>query len=72
MKVDKGIPIPTSKKGGGGKGKWQLLLEKMNVGDSVLVTEFQNKTSMFGAAKSLKMKITTRAEDDGFRVWRIK
>ena len=68
MKIEKSIPIPRKY----GHGKWTLLAEQMDVGDSVLVRSQSDRSSLTTAMKSRGFKLTTRSENDGYRVWRIK
>lgn len=66
MKIDKDVPIPSR-----GKSELRKLLEKMEVGDSVL-------TDGRSYARNTAHRVlgtgcyTIRKEEQGYRIWRIK
>lgn len=66
VKIDKNIPIPSK------KGRWTVVMAKMDIGDSVLLEKRTEYTSMANTAKSMKMKLISRQDGNKFRVWRIK
>ncbi len=63
-KIDKGIPIPKK------PGKYQQLVSEMSKGDSVLITTTREKAGLTAAFKRFGIKIVTRKEEGGFRIWR--
>ena len=72
FKIEKNIPMPTG-------GKWRTILIELEVGDSVLLNEADhNKTksslrsAVFSVAGLIGIKLATRTEGDGTRIWRIK
>ena len=71
IKIDKGIPLP--QKSLRIRQAYDLY-QKMEVGDSVLLTESE-RTMLHDAIRSMegssKKKLSTRRENNGFRVWRI-
>lgn len=75
MKIDKDIPIPKQK---GGGGKWQKIAVKMEVDDSIFFPEVKkgywgsSAHSLCSALRSLGMKATLRSVEGGIRVWRTK
>lgn len=69
-RIEKGVPIPTQI-----KPSRQGLLQKMEIGDSVLFvgTERQQVFDWYSTpSKRLGMKIKLASEQDGIRMWRIK
>lgn len=53
-------------------GKWKTVFSKMNIGDSVEI-EGVKIASAFVAAKNMKIKITTRKQENGkIRIWKIE
>lgn len=76
-KIEKNIPIPIKSKPGYDKcATWRLVISKMKIGDSFVVTkkeyfDFHNATRFDSSLK--KFKFTSRSIDaDTKRVWRIK
>lgn len=72
FKVEKGIPIP--KRGADKKGELRLTLEKMEVGDSIIVPNYMRQVA-WQAAKAIGIKTqskTINPETREMRVWRIK
>lgn len=67
VNIDKNVPIPPRK-----KGRWTVVMAKMDIGDSVLLEKRTEYTSMANTAKSMKMKLISRQDGNKFRVWRIK
>jgi len=66
IKVEKNIPIPKK------PIYWKGILKTMEIGDSFFTTPRPNAHPTLNAAKALGIKITTRKEGDGVRVWRIE
>jgi hypothetical protein len=64
-KIEKQIPAPRFRSG------WAKLLSEMEIGDSILVTD-QVRECMHIYAKRAGVKVKTRKENDGARVWRIE
>jgi hypothetical protein len=66
--IEKGIPMPEPKR----RGKWEELIKKMKVGDSVTVDSITQAQIMHAAANRNNAKVTVRREGGGYRVWRFK
>ena len=69
IEIDKNIPMPDSVRGS--RGKWQLLLAKMEVGDSFLMPDNVKKSSMYQLCKPYA-KISVRETSEGIRVWLLE
>lgn len=73
--IESGIAIPARKSGGPrGNGKNQQLLRSMNIGDSCYIAKPQHSvsTTFREVGKKLQMKVITRREGDGTRLWRTQ
>ena len=69
MNIETDIPIPPPRKG---RGRWQLLAERMRVGQSVVVEDADQARALRNAMKSLNMTGSRRVLDGGaIRVWRV-
>ena len=72
MKIEKNIPIPAKK--GRPKTALTLALEKMEIGDSILISNIDRKklyNQIYVQGKKLKFKFTCRVDEDGNqRIWR--
>ena len=68
MRIDKNIPVPRKQVK---KAIWATLVDNMDVGDSVLVSNVAERAALTNAIKAQGYEATTRKEDDKFRVWRI-
>jgi len=69
--IEKNIPISNfgTKKP---KGPLRLTIEKMEIGDSILVFSSKRGTA-YATAQAVGVKIKTRIEDvDYVRIWRVK
>jgi hypothetical protein len=67
-KIDKNVPLR-----GRSKNPLLLLIEKMEVGDSILFEESKRQHVFTHAKKQEGKKFVTRKEDDSMRrIWRIK
>lgn len=67
--ISHNIPIPPMRVK---IGKWKTVFSKMNIGDSIEI-EGVKIAPAFVAAKNMKIKITTRKQENGkTRIWRIK
>jgi len=72
FEIEKGIPIPTTR--GGKKKELRLVMEKMEVGDSVLVSN-THRQQVHQIAKAIGIKYASRTvckESGQIRVWRTK
>lgn len=72
FEIEKGIPIPTTS--GGKKKGLRLVMEKMEVGDSVLVSN-AHRQQVHQIAKAIGIKYASRTvckESGKIRVWRTK
>lgn len=71
VKIDKGIPVPQKQ---ARFHKAYDLYQKMEVGDSIFLKKSQ-RILLHDAIRVMegtsKGKLSTRREDNGFRVWRI-
>jgi hypothetical protein len=65
MRIEKNIPIPLR------RSVWKNLLNKMSVGDSVLLDNKSQYMSMRKAALGMGFTIAARTIDDKIRVWRM-
>ena len=65
-KIEKHVPIPTHR----GKGITDTL-RKLKVGDSFIIP-LEQRNSLYPPSYRLKIKISVRTAENGFRVWRIK
>ena len=68
--IEKNIPIP--ERGADKKGELRLTLEKMEVGDSIVVPNFL-RNAAYSAAEKAKIKVamqTINVETRDARVWR--
>ena len=63
--IQKNVPIPPPRQTG-----ITALLKQLKVGESVIV-DTPNRGSLHGNAKNIGIKIVTRKEGSGFRVWRV-
>lgn len=69
IKIEKGVPLPVNKTVNTTRGLTEKLKE-MEVGDSLLWPSYSN-SGMSSTAAFLGIKIVTRREGDGRRIWRI-
>ena len=67
MQIDKGIPLPINDLNGP-----TAVLRQMDIGDSVLVEKISTREALRIAARINSIKIMTRKEGGGYRVWRVK
>ena len=67
--IESGVPLP--KKRGAYNKEAEKTMDKMSVGDSVLVDR-GGRLALYRAAKKRGYEITTRTEGDSYRVWRTK
>lgn len=72
MKIEKGIPMPLSKR----QGKYIKAVSLMEVGDSVLLnckdTADNSVHAIRQAGRTIGFKMSARTMDAGVRVWRVK
>ena len=65
VQIEKNAPLPDRRKGW---GKWQKLIEEMDVGDAAILEDDENLTAYHGlrrAAKSMGFTVSMRTLDDG-------
>tara|TARA_Y100001937_G_scaffold29737_1_gene42809 strand:- start:547 stop:807 length:261 start_codon:yes stop_codon:yes gene_type:complete len=71
VQIEKNAPLPNRRKGW---GKWQKLIEEMDVGDAAILEDDENLTAYHGlrrAAKSMGFTVSMRTLDDGkIKVWK--
>jgi len=65
MKIEKNIPIPLR------RSVWRNLLNKMSVGDSVLLDNKSQYAAMRNSALGMGFTISARTIDNKIRVWRM-
>lgn len=71
--IEKNVPIPNKR--GGDKKDLRLTMEKLEVGDSFLITERRHRQQVHQVAQAIGIKYATRTicKDSGqIRVWRTK
>lgn len=69
IKIEKGIPLPEPRTI---RGSISSVIKKMEVGDSILVTERQRQAA-FASAHDVKVKLTSQHVGNGkVRVWRLQ
>lgn len=66
IKIEKNVPTPTSRK----RGKWSLLLDKMNKGDSVVVPANRRMHIVLSAKYHGQSVVTRKVDNDSVRVWK--
>ena len=64
-KIDKNVEVPR-------KGKWMILQEEMEEGDSVLFDKHDEARSFRASIHRIGGRAIERATSEGFRVWMIK
>ena len=74
LEIEHAIPIPESGRKPG--NNWTEVVQKMEIGDSVLVSnaKAQNVAATFRTAalrSGFDYKFTTRKIDGGVRIWRV-
>jgi len=72
FEIEKGIPIP--ERGADKKGELRLIIEKMEIGDSIVVPNYMRQVA-WHCAKAVGIKIvtkTTNKETLEMRLWRTK
>lgn len=72
--IEKNIPIPAGKGRGARKGELRLTMERLEVGDSIVVTN-KHRQGIHQIAKAIGIDYVTRTicKDSGeVRVWRTK
>jgi len=69
IRIDKKIPLP---KRSVRRSKWGEVLNRMQIGDSILFKNPYEANSFRSAAKAHGYSVTQRSVDGGIRVWRIK
>jgi hypothetical protein len=67
--IQSGIPIP-KKRNGPQTNKYRPKLERMQVGQCFFVDHVKTATTAFDFAAQLGIKIVTRREGSGIRIWR--
>jgi hypothetical protein len=69
VKIEKGVPIPDSRK----KNQYGLVAEAMGVGDSVNVPTVEARNSLYSYLRVLAYKpVTKKLKDGTYRLWRTK
>jgi TusA-related sulfurtransferase len=71
IKIDKNIAIPSSSKNTKG---YADAMREMQIGDSFSVVgdKPRLRSAFFAAARYTKIKIVTRQERNGLRVWKVE
>ena len=71
-KIESNIPIPVSCGRGRGKSELRLTVEKMEIGNSIVIAN-EGRRGMYQIAQQVGIKIITRKiSPDEFRVWRVE
>lgn len=72
IKIEKGIPLPGSRGGTNGRSKYDIIRD-MKIGDSFILTVKKSSaySMSYRLARDYKVKLTIRADNGTFRVWRI-
>jgi len=70
LKIEKGIPVP--KNHGGGLNAEYEILDRLEVGDSVLFTTPDIKRARNNAYRRQPKKFTFRKMPNGNRCWRVE
>lgn len=70
IKIEKNIPIPVILRKGRNKSETRIAMEKVKIGQSFL-TPVKYRGSLCVMSKAVGIKIKTRPEKGGWRVWRI-
>ena len=69
--IEKGVPVPYLDPRGREKGELRLTMEKLEVGDSFIVTE-KLRSQVPNIARLMKIGYKTRrVGEDAVRVWRL-
>lgn len=71
LQIESGIPIPDTRVSSHSM-PFKTALQKMNVGDSVVVENRSRVTSLHLAAKAQGRKTSSRKIGEKYRVWRIE
>ena len=72
FEIEKNVPIP--KRGADKKGELRLIIEKMEIGDSIVVPNYMRQMA-WQSAKAVGIKIVTKTinkEKLEMRLWRTK
>ena len=73
---EKNIPMPDYQRGRLAKGSSKYNFDKMNVGDSFFVETDDINHPMLNSVRVFAyrngIRVTTRKQDSGYRVWRVK
>jgi hypothetical protein len=64
IKIDKNVPMPNRK-----NAKWLRLAKDIQVGDSFFTENFKEKEHARSCLKTYGIKVATRAENSGYRIW---
>lgn len=70
-KIQHGLPLPVPTNGNTfrGYGRWQRVIRQMQPGDSVFLENKSQRNAFCNAAKQMKRKVTSCAEETGYRCW---
>jgi len=73
VNIEKNVPIPQDVRA----PKWGPVVEKLEIGDSFLLTEEMGtirnmRSNIFRVAKDKGFKLASRAVDGGTRIWRTE
>lgn len=67
--IERNIPVPPKSYSTKKWGKWQLLAEKMEVGDSIELSKQSEVKALYGALKKNNKRCIQRKIDGKLRVW---
>lgn len=72
MQCDSSVPIPKT------RNRWIPLFEKLEVGDSFVIEDFEevervcNAAYAYGKSHGNGFRLTRRKIEEGYRIWRVK
>lgn len=70
IKIERGIPVP--QRNSMAKSKWEVILNKMSVGDSFVLKKKSGLNYILKVAKGINILITSRSYGDKRRIWRLR
>ena len=64
IKIDKNVPMPARN-----NARWLKMAKEIQVGDSFFTADFKEKEQARCGLKKYGIKVTTRIEGAGYRIW---
>jgi len=71
FKIEKNIPSPRSDEYGYDLQQLRIVMGQMVIGDSIFVPSKRMRSNAHSIAKAFGIAVETRAEKEGYRVWRV-